>query len=277
MAQRSSRLNGLHPLSYLGVNAVDAPNITRHQRAPTTSDRRNKDILDIWLDLSTTPKNIWMLVSLQNNTATWIEVSTGSTTALSFPTDAGIAVPAANVLSVLGGTGIDTAGVGSVITVSTSGDVATEYTADSGSAIPAANGLNIVGGTDISTSAAGSTITINYTGTSGVLPWTEVTTVTQAMAVNNGYLANNAAPVVLTLPATSALFSIFEVVGKGAGGFKIEQNAGQTIIWDATSSTTTGVGGYIESTDIYDKVRIMCTVADTTFTVVGSKGNIFVA
>jgi len=110
----------------------------------------------------------------------------------------------------------------------------------------------------------------------GGITWSEVTGTSQAMAVDNGYILNNAGLVTATLPDTAALGSVVRVVGKGAGGWKIAQNAGETIIWDESSSTTTGVGGSLASTDDYDSVELLCTVADTTWTVLSSKGNITV-
>ena len=95
------------------------------------------------------------------------------------------------------------------------------------------------------------------------------------MAVNNGYIANNAGLVTLTLPTTSALGSVIEVVGKGAGGWRISQNAGEQIHF-GNINTTTGTGGYLQSTLTYDAIRIVCTVADTEWTVLSVQGNITV-
>jgi hypothetical protein len=48
-------------------------------------------------------------------------------------------------------------------------------------------------------------------------------------SVDTLYIANNASRVVFTLPSTVAIGTILEVVGKGAGGWKIAQNASQLI------------------------------------------------
>jgi hypothetical protein len=95
------------------------------------------------------------------------------------------------------------------------------------------------------------------------------------MAVNNGYIANNAALVTLTLPTTAALGSVIEVVGKGAGGWKIAQNA-SGVIHFGVINTTTGTGGYLQSTVTYDAIRIVCTVANNEWTVLSVQGNITV-
>ena len=56
-------------------------------------------------------------------------------------------------------------------------------------------------------------------GGGGLLPWTEVTGSFQTIAVNNGYISNNAGLVVFTLPAVAAVGDIVEVAGEGAGGW----------------------------------------------------------
>lgn len=105
--------------------------------------------------------------------------------------------------------------------------------------------------------------------------WNEVTGTSSAMAVSNGYITNNGALVTLTLPVTAALGSVMEVCGKGAGGWLIAQNSGQTIHFGA-SNTTTGAGGSLASSLQYDAVRIVCTTANTDFVVLSSIGNLTV-
>lgn len=78
------------------------------------------------------------------------------------------------------------------------------------------------------------------------------------------YVTNSASLVTLTLPATFAFGKKFEVEGKGAGGWKIQANTGQTIRVGGAASS---VAGSVASTGQYDTVRIDCITADTTFTV----------
>jgi hypothetical protein len=110
----------------------------------------------------------------------------------------------------------------------------------------------------------------------GGLTWNDVTGTSASMAVNNGYLADNAALVTLTLPATAAQFSIIEVKGYGAGGWTIAQNANQQIRFGSATATTVGVGGSLSSTNLNDGVRLLATVAgaSTIWTVTDSIGNI---
>lgn len=102
---------------------------------------------------------------------------------------------------------------------------------------------------------------------SGGMTWSTVTGTTQSLVASNGYVANNASQVVFTLPSTAAVGDTFQVVGLGAGGWRISQNSGQTIRLLTTVSTS-GTGGYITSSNRYDSVTIMCTVENTNFAVI---------
>jgi hypothetical protein len=136
--------------------------------------------------------------------------------------------------------------------------------------------INVVGSgsIDIIGNPGTNTLTVSLTG--GGLTWTEVIVGgPTAMAVNNGYIANNGATVQLTLPATAALGSIIRVSGKGAGGWQIQQNAGQTIYFGGMS-TTTGALGTLSSTVDRDAVELVCVTADIDFNVISSVGNLAV-
>ena len=155
------------------------------------------------------------------------------------------------------------------LTVGTNGQVLLGSTG----ADPVFATLTSSGGTVTFTPGAGS---LNLEAAGGGITWNEVTGTSQSMAVDQGYICNNAGLVTCTLPATAAFGSVFRVGGKGAGGWKIAQQAGQTITWDEASATTTGVGGSLASTDDYDAVELVCMTANTDFLVVSSKGNITV-
>lgn len=139
------------------------------------------------------------------------------------------------------------------------------------SATPVA--ATLTAGTGVTITNAAGAITINAIGTG--VSWTDVTGTSQAMAINNGYTANNASLVTLTLPTTAAYGSVFVVVGKGAGLWKVAQNASQQIHF-GNANTTSGTGGSLASTLQYDMIWILCTVANTGFTVLNSVGNITV-
>lgn len=207
--------------------------------------------------------------SAAGNTVT---VTSGPTIPTQFDADAGSATPALNILQVFGGTGITTSAAGNTVTIDVDATVATTYTCDAGSATPAANNLNVIGAGSTTTSGAGSTITILSSG--GGISWNEILVVgPTAMLVDNGYVANNGARVGLTLPLTSAFGSVIEVVGKGAGGFQVNQNAGQQIFLTGTG-TTVGVGGNIQSSESGASLRMVCITANTTWRIISSTGNL---
>ena len=125
-------------------------------------------------------------------------------------------------------------------------------------------------GISIAQSAGGVTIS----GTGSGIGWTEVTSTTKAMVSDNGYIANNSSEVVFTLPTTAAVGAVINVVGKGSGGWKIEQNAGQSINIGDTASTS-GTGGNVSSTNQHDSLQLLCVTADTVWTAsVAPQGNI---
>lgn len=149
-------------------------------------------------------------------------------------------------------------------------------------------------------SAGGGTILINFTsladtpssyasqggkalrvnaGESGIefyasdsIVWSEITGATTASA-NCGYVTNDVSQIVVTLPATADAFTIISIEGKGSGGWKLAQNAGQQI-HQLGASTTSGVGGYVESNEDLAGITVMCITANTTWKVIAVNGNI---
>ena len=132
----------------------------------------------------------------------------------------------------------------------------------------------LTAGTGVTITNGAGAITIAATG--GGLTWTDVTGTSASMSVNNGYLADNSGLVTLTLPSTAAQFSVIAVAGFGAGGWKIAQNAGQSIQFGSAASTTAGTGGSLASTNRYDCVYLLAVVggSSTTWLVLNSVGNI---
>lgn len=80
----------------------------------------------------------------------------------------------------------------------------------------------------------------------------------------------------LTLPSTVPIGSRFQVAGFGAAGWQITQQAGQSI-YLGNQTTTVGVSGGLASTVFTDGVEIVCVVANTTFLVTSSLGNITIS
>ncbi len=105
------------------------------------------------------------------------------------------------------------------------------------------------------------------------LSWTEVTGTSQTAAINSGYITNNAGLVTVTLPTTAALGDMIRIVGKGAGGWKLAQNASQKIYF-GNVSTTTGTGGYLQYVNARDAVTVVCVTANNDWEVIAAQGNI---
>jgi len=97
-------------------------------------------------------------------------------------------------------------------------------------------------------------------------PWTEVTGTAQTITVNNGYTANNPAQVVFTMPLTAQVGDRIEIQGLGAGGWRINSGNYQLRVGTVASTPATG---YIESTNRYDSLVLVCAQANTVFTAVG--------
>ncbi len=131
----------------------------------------------------------------------------------------------------------------------------------------------LTAGANISIVNAAGSITISGTGLAG-FSWNVVTGTSQNMLVNNGYITNNAGLVTLNLPATSAVGDEIDIIGKGAGGWLIQCGGGQTIV---LGSSTTSSGGTLASTNAKDSLYMICTAANTEWTVAsGPQGNITV-
>lgn len=96
------------------------------------------------------------------------------------------------------------------------------------------------------------------------LAWSGVAGTTQAAAVNNGYIIENAGQTTVTLPATAAIGSMVQVQGLGAGGWILAANTGQTI---QLGSSATSTAGSLTSANQWDTVHVVCVVANTTWSV----------
>jgi len=119
------------------------------------------------------------------------------------------------------------------------------------------------------TNAAGS-ITVASIG--GGVGWVDATNASYTIAVSTGYTANRGTLITFTLPAASVYGSVFEIVGKGLGLYTIAQGASQMIHFGSVTSTT-GAGGTVSSILQYDCIRLVCTVADLEWAVLGAVGN----
>ena len=133
------------------------------------------------------------------------------------------------------------------------------------------NNINLFGGTGVTTvgTPASNLITINVSG--GGITWSRVAGPAVALEVDNGYIPTNAGLVTLTLPATAVVGTLIQIMGEGAGGWSIAQNALQSIQF-ANLSTTVGIGGSLDSSNRWDAVKIVCRVTDLTWSVSSNEG-----
>lgn len=122
------------------------------------------------------------------------------------------------------------------------------------------------------------------TGTSGTAVWQECISSSSnwlpasstpiTIAANAKYVCNNGATLsTFTLPLLSTFGEQFEIAGMSSGGWTITQNAGQSIALGASTSTV-GAGGSLSSTNKNDYVKAVCVVANTTWNIISSVGNI---
>ncbi len=110
-------------------------------------------------------------------------------------------------------------------------------------------------------------------GGGGGITWNNVTSSTQTLAIGNGYIANNGATLVtFTLPVSAAIGSIIQIQGASSGLWTVEQNAGQQIHFN-TSSSTLGTGGSVSSINQYDAIVLICVSTDSSWAVNACEGN----
>lgn len=154
-------------------------------------------------------------------------------------------------------------------------EIADSFVTPSGTAVPASGVLTFANGTNVTMTAAGSTITVNSTGGgSGGITWSILTSDLDPMVVDTGYIANKAGLLSMTLPATAAVGTVQRVTGMNTDvGWRIVQRASQQIHF-GDLSTTSGVGGYLESTIKRDSVELVCVVANLEWNILSSLGNV---
>ncbi len=110
--------------------------------------------------------------------------------------------------------------------------------------------------------------------TAQLTPWADVSGTSQAAVVNTSYIISNAGQTTVTLPATAAEGSFVQVQGKGAAGWIVAANTGQTIHFGSSASS---VAGSLTSTNLWDSVSLVCVTADTTWAVYSNVGVLTVA
>lgn len=135
-------------------------------------------------------------------------------------------------------------------------------------------------GAQQSIAGVGTTGQVLTSNGAGVLPtfqdaatpftWNEDTTGTVSAAVNNGYVVQNAGGTTITLPAVCAIGDTVKVIGKGAGGWVLKPASGDTI--EMLGTTTAGSETVTPDEDTAT-IEVVCTTANSAWTVLGGNGN----
>lgn len=144
-----------------------------------------------------------------------------------------------------------------------SSDVNT-LTPDSGTSpvVPVGGTITLAGGTGVSTVGGANSMTFNVVG--GGLKTTVSAATPSTVAINTRLVPNTGGLYTANMPAVAAVGSVIQITGNGAGGWLLQCGAGQTI---NSSGGSTSSGGSLASTNRYDSIRIVCVVANTTWTI----------
>jgi hypothetical protein len=132
----------------------------------------------------------------------------------------------------------------------------------------------LTAGSGIAITNGSGSITIASSGSG--MAWVDVTGASQTVAANTGYLSNRAGAVAFTLPASSTVGDVFEIVGV-QGSWSLAQSANQQVLF-GSQATTLGVGGSLASTNAGDCIRLVATntSASSVWRICSSVGNITV-
>lgn len=122
----------------------------------------------------------------------------------------------------------------------------------SGATLTASTGIEIANGS--------SSITIS--AALDGYDWTDATNASYQMISQNGYIADRGTLVTFTLPTNCAIGETINVMGLGAGGWRVIYGTGQYIQWGAVATTTTT--GSLSSNNQYDNVKLVCIISSGT-------------
>jgi hypothetical protein len=191
------------------------------QRAPTVNDKAQ--IGSLWIDQPTnTP---YILTSIVDNIATWVNTSS-SVDANTFDTDAGVAVPAAGVIVIHGGSNINTAGATNVVTVNLNNSIALPATNSMGT-----SGVIYIGGSPFLYAFPQANTFVGNAGSFSL---------NTGLAINNVAVGNDALGMITTGPSNTAIGSgALSVETTGTGNTAVGFGALENLI---TGQYNIGVG-----------------------------------
>lgn len=308
-------MSGKNPLptqdgqAYEGINIIvpfGGWRFVKSKRDPTSNDKKYP-VGTLWIN--TLLQNIWFQTAaagnwtqLINSGASLVAVANGGTGDTSLTAHgllvgegtSAVAVTAAGTTGqvLIGSTGADPAfgalGLNSGLT--NHGVLLAQNNSAFVATTAGTNGQLLIGGTAdpafATVTSAGATIafttgnnTLALDVQTGGLTIVDQTSGSVTLAKQTAYMTDNGASLVtytLPLAANATRGMIYKVVGFGSGGWKIAQNASQTIHFNS-SDTTTGAGGSLASTNRYNCVTLMCcNNTGLDFVVTDSEGTLTV-
>jgi hypothetical protein len=122
--------------------------------------------------------------------------------------------------------------------------------------------INLLGSGALTVTGNAGTFTETITLSKGGFIWTDVTSGTQTLAAQNGYITDDAGGVTYTLPASGALGDTIKIVGK-SGLATITPNALQQILVGSISGTV-GSTGTCVSNNAGDCIELICITVGTS-------------
>lgn len=111
-------ISSLQPFAYMGVEPQVTPDLIKETRRPTSADRKNRFLGDMWLNTST--GHVYILTKIVGNTATWKQLVNAGIIIDSYVTDSGTVVPDSSASITLEGDDffVSTSGSGNELTLS---------------------------------------------------------------------------------------------------------------------------------------------------------------
>lgn len=255
-------LNGINPLSYLGVNAQSPMNFVIRNNDPTTTDNRNFYIGDMWLNREN--NRIYQLTNLEGGVAQWLGVAYFITQTRN-PVSGDYLYPLGtmwlntnteNVYQLLAVNGTSATWV---LMMDSTGPLLQITTGDSNVVTPSGGNINLIGIGNISTTGSGSTATVSLIGTTNhaLQVGNSIGNLTSLAVATNGQIpigSTSANPVLATITAGTNTSVV-----NGSGSITIGSSQAQTLSnYTAVSTSPYTVSG----TDYYLGVNVS-TIAIT--------------
>jgi hypothetical protein len=221
-------------------------------RPPTTQDIYNP--FTTWQDNSANPPAIWYTTGAGR----WYEFSNSAFGVAS--------VTGTSPILVNGVSGVAEVGA---VTLSLSGGLLNTVN----SVVPVSGNINITAGNGIVVTPGTGAVAVGVV--SGGFVVVPVAGTPQAMLAQHKYIANDSALTTFTLPTTSAVGDVIDILGSAlnTNGWKVTYTTGQ-IIWGPAGSSTATSGNAASATLPAQAMSITCVVANTTWVITDNSGTI---